>query len=39
MFMAIRREDRNPIVEIMEQTPADPDELPVGASSCATTTS
>ena len=31
LFMAIRREERTPIVEIMEQTPEIPDELPVVA--------
>ena len=39
MFMALRREDATPIVEILEQTPRDPRQLPVGRSSCATTTS
>ena len=39
LFMAVHMEDRFPIVDILEQTPADPRELPVGASSCATTTS
>ena len=39
LFMALRMEDRFPIIDILEQTPAIPDELPVGACSCATTTS
>ena len=39
MFMAIRREDARPIVDILEQTPADPGRTRSGASSCATTTS
>ena len=30
MFMAIRREEADPIYEILEQTPADPGDLPVG---------
>ncbi len=30
MYMAIAQEDRHPIVEIMQQTPDDPGELPVG---------
>ncbi len=30
MYMAIAQEDRHPIVEIMEQTPDIPDNLPVG---------
>ena len=30
MFMAVRQEDRHPIVEILRQTPGDPRELPVG---------
>ena len=30
MYMAIAQEDRHPIVEIMQQTPDIPDELPVG---------
>ena len=39
LFMAMHMEDRFPIVDILEQTPADPRQLPVGACSCATTTS
>ncbi len=39
MFMALRREDATPIVEILERTPRDPGQLRSGASSCATTTS
>ena len=39
MYMAVRREQRYPITEILAQTPDDPRRLPVGASSCATTTS
>ena len=31
LFMANRMEDRYPIIEILEQTPADSGELPVGA--------
>ena len=31
MFMALRREEAAPIVEILEQTPRDPRQLPVGA--------
>ncbi len=31
LFMALRMEDRFPIIDILEQTPADPGELPVGA--------
>ena len=38
MFMSVRREDALPIVEILERTPAIPDNAS-GASSCATTTS
>ena len=30
IFMGVRRESRYPISEILEQTPAIPDELPVG---------
>ena len=30
MFMAVRREQRHPITEILAQTPADPRRLPVG---------
>ena len=30
MFMALRQEERHPIVEIMNQTPEIPDDLPVG---------
>ena len=30
MFMAVRREESTPIYEILEQTPRDPRELPVG---------
>ena len=37
IFMAVRRESRYPISEIMAQTPAIP--AASGASSCATTTS
>ena len=39
LFMALRMEDRFPIVDILAADAADPRELPVGASSCATTTS
>ena len=39
LFMAVRREQRYPITEILAQTPDDPRRLPVGRSSCATTTS
>ena len=38
LFMAIRMEDRFPIMDILEQTPAIPDNAN-GRSSCATTTS
>jgi maltose alpha-D-glucosyltransferase/alpha-amylase len=38
LFMAIRMEDRFPIIEILEQTPAIP-EPASGPSSSATTTS
>ena len=38
LWIALRREDRYPIIEIMEQTPEIPDEAS-GPSSCATTTS
>ena len=38
MFMALRLEDRKPLIDIIERTPSIP--TPVnGASSCATTTS
>ena len=30
MFMALRMEDRFPIIDILEQTPADPGQLPMG---------
>ena len=30
MFMALRLEDRKPIIDILEQTPRDPRQLPVG---------
>ena len=30
LFMALHMEDRFPIIDILEQTPADPRELPVG---------
>ena len=39
IFMAVRRESRFPISEILAQTPAIPDNWRSGASSCATTTS
>ena len=39
MFMALRLEDRKPLVEIVERTPDDPRRPASGASSCATTTS
>ena len=39
LFMAVRREQRYPISEIMAQTPDDPGRTASGASSCATTTS
>ncbi len=39
IFMAVRRESRFPISEILAQTPADPGAWRSGASSCATTTS
>ena len=39
MFMALRREEAAPILEILEQTPADPRQRASGACSCATTTS
>ena len=39
MFMALRMEDRFPIVDILEQTPPIPDNVASGRSSCATTTS
>ena len=39
IYMAIAQEDRFPITDIMRQTPEIPDELPVGACSCAITTS
>ena len=38
MFMALRREEATPIVEILDRTPAIP-ETASGASSCGTTTS
>ena len=38
LFMALQMEDRYPVVDIMEQTPGHPAELPVGHLSCATTT-
>ena len=31
LFMAVRMEDRTPIVDILEQTPADPGDQPMGA--------
>ena len=31
MFMAVRRETAKPVYEILDQTPGDPEELPVGA--------
>ena len=39
MFMALRLEDRKPLVEIIERTPDDSRRAASGASSCATTTS
>ena len=39
MFMAIRMEDRFPIVDILEQTPRHPRDVASGRCSCATTTS
>ena len=36
LFMALRMEDRYPIVDILQQTPRDSRELPVGVVSCAT---
>ena len=39
MFMALRREDATPIVEILEQHAGDPRRTASGACSCATTTS
>ena len=30
LFMAVRMEDRHPIIDILEQTPAIPDDLSVG---------
>ena len=39
LFMALHMEDRFPIIDILEQTPGHSRELPVGACSCATTTS
>ncbi len=38
MFMALRREEAKPILEILDRTPAIPDNAS-GGSSCATTTS
>ena len=38
LFMALRMEDRFPIIDILEQTPAIP-ETASGRCSCATTTS
>ena len=39
LFMAMQMEDRFPIIDILEQTPAIPRELPSGRCSSATTTS
>ena len=39
IFMAVRRESRYPISEIIARDPADPRATASGASSCATTTS
>ncbi len=39
MFMAVRREQRFPITEILAQTPDAPARAASGGSSCATTTS
>ena len=39
MYMAIAKEDRFPITDIMRQTPAIPEKARNGRSSCATTTS
>ena len=39
IFMALRREDRRPIIDIIGADARHPAELPVGDSSCATTTS
>ena len=39
IYMALRQEDRLPITDIMAQTPEIPRHLPVGACSCAITTS
>ncbi len=39
IYMALRQEDRLPIMDIMAQTPEIPESLPVGDCFCATTTS
>ena len=39
LFMAIHMEDRFPIVDILRADAGHPGQLPVGARSCATTTS
>ena len=39
LFMAIRMEDRFPIIDILQQTPPIPADVPVGHCSCAITTS
>ena len=39
LFMALRLEQRTPIIDILEQTPEPPDRAASGRRSCATTTS